>query len=131
MMRFRLKIDPPTATAQMQAKSKIFGALQQYIPEEPLKGPLFMSVIWNFPTNNSNRINGEWMDAKPNINSLQQILKDCMTQAGFLDDDAQVVFEVVQKHLVKYSPCILVNLMTVKEYEEQIWRRADEAETGV
>lgn len=150
MMRFRLKIDPPTATAQMhkvgirngrpyfydppsvmQAKSKIFGALQQYIPEEPLKGPLYFAVSWNFLTKDANKVHGSWRDTKPDTDNLQKLLKDCMTQAGFWEDDAQVVFENVQKIWVKHHPGVYISLMTVNEYEEMLWRNLNEAEAGV
>lgn len=114
-MKFRLKMIPPTTTAQMhkvgvrngkpffydppqvkQTKMKLMAFLAQHVPEKPLTGPLVLQVDWIWPAN-AKHGHLEWRDTKPDTDNLQKLLKDCMTQLGFWEDDAQVVVEAISK----------------------------------
>lgn len=68
-------------------------------PSEKLAGPLHLHVIWCFLTDR--HPDGAWRDTKPDTDNLQKLLKDCMTQVGFWEDDAQVCSELVEKRWVR------------------------------
>ena len=114
-MKFFMKMNPPTATAQekkvavikgrpryydppkvKEAKKQLMGHLMSYRPTEPLTGPLALTVEWRFPKGKSHR-DGEWRVTRPDTDNLQKLLKDCMTKCGYWNDDAQVVCELVRK----------------------------------
>ena len=128
-MNFRLKMIPPTTTAQMHkvgvrngkpyfydppevkdTKQKLMAHLCQHVPDEPMEGPLMLTVDWIWPANAKHKHNS-WRDTKPDTDNLQKLLKDCMTELGFWKDDAQVVVETICKY---YSNdiagiCIILN----------------------
>ena len=114
-MQFFLNINPPTATAQMkqvrvvdgkpmfydpprvkESRRSLSALLSHHRPSIPLEGPISLRVLWLFPKGKTHR-NGEWRITKPDTDNLQKMLKDCMTRAGFWNDDAQVVREIVEK----------------------------------
>lgn len=114
-MEFFVEITPPTATAQEKkvavvrgrpvfydpapvkaAKKMLTMALRPYVPEEPMTGPVELTVVWRFPRGRAHK-DGEWRSTKPDTDNLQKLLKDCMTRVGFWKDDALVVREVVEK----------------------------------
>ena len=122
-IEFFLPMRPPTVTAQerqvavvngkprfyepvkvREAREKLTAALSRAkasgadsFPESlPLEGPLELRVIWLFPRGKKHK-NGEWRSTKPDTDNLQKMLKDCMTEEGFWQDDAQVCREVVEK----------------------------------
>ncbi len=112
---FFMKMNPPTATAQMkkvaivhgkprfyeppkvaQAKRDLMKYLAEFAPDEPWAGAIRLSVTWYFPHGKSHK-DREYRVTKPDTDNLQKMLKDCMTQTGFWKDDAQVVMETVMK----------------------------------
>ena len=114
-MNFFLQLDPPTATAQekqvrvirgkpifydpvpvKEAKNLLTAQLLPNRPDTPLEGPLALAVVWLFPKGKGHK-HGEWRITKPDTDNLQKLLKDCMTRCGFWHDDAQVVWESVEK----------------------------------
>lgn len=78
------------------AKKELTLLLSKHRPEEPLTGPLSLSVTWLFPKGKSHH-HGEWRVTRPDTDNLEKMLKDCMTHCGFWKDDAQVVSEHVEK----------------------------------
>lgn len=134
-VEFRLEIDPPTATAQekqvrvvcghpqfyekpaaKEAKKLLVTELMKYKPEEPLHGPLRLSVDWFFQKRKADKFIGiKLKDTKPDTDNLQKGLKDCMTNVGFWKDDAQVAVEHVSKWWTSGKTGILI---TVEELEE-------------
>lgn len=114
-MRMFLMLDPPTATAQMtkvalvhgkprfykptnvqHAKDILIKHLRPFKPKEPIKGPVELHVLWLFPRGKRHK-HGEWRVTKPDTDNLQKLLKDCMTQLQFWQDDSQVVKEICEK----------------------------------
>jgi len=137
-MQFRLKMKPPTTTAQMhkvgvrngkpyfydppevkKAKADLMAHLSKHVPAAPFDEALFLDVKWLYPLEGKHK-DGEWRITKPDTDNLQKLLKDCMTQMGFWKDDAQVVRETVEKRWVEHSPGIYINIMTAAAYEKQM-----------
>ena len=77
------------------ARQKLMAHLGEHVPEEPFYCGLRLIVKWCFPKGRHQ--NGEYRITKPDTDNLQKLLKDCMTQIGFWDDDAQVASEIVEK----------------------------------
>ena len=83
-----------------RAKANIIAALlARPRPTEKLTGPPHLHTIWCFLTDR--HPDGAWRDTKPDTDNLQKLLKDCMTQVGYWEDDAQVCSELVEKRWVR------------------------------
>lgn len=115
-MQFFLPMkSPPTATHQekkVTAKSgkpryyepdnverarAIFrAALAEHRPLRPLRGPLRMTCRWCFPPTKSHHA-GEWKQTRPDLDNMQKLLNDCLTDLCFWHDDAQVASMLLEK----------------------------------
>ena len=134
-MKFFMKMNPPTCTAQMkkiavvhgrpviyettaikEAKKLLCTALTPQKPEAPLTGALMLKVVWMFPKGKTHKA-GTWRVTRPDTDNLEKLLKDCMTKCGFWKDDAQVAKEICEK---KWSdePCgIEIEIQKLEEDE--------------
>lgn len=114
-MKMFLLMNPPTVTAQeskvavvrnkpiiykpekiKQAKKEIIKHLMPFKPKEPMQGPIELKVVWLFPRGRRHK-HFEWRTTRPDTDNLEKLLKDCMTEVGFWEDDALVVSETVYK----------------------------------
>lgn len=77
------------------ARQKLTAYLAKHKPEEKMAGGLRLLVKWCFPRGTHR--DGEYRITRPDTDNLQKLLKDCMTQVGFWNDDAQVASEIVEK----------------------------------
>lgn len=143
-MRFKLKIIPPTATAQQKGEQIIGGrihhykkknvqqaeailrdALMPYLPAEPIVDkPIRLSVLWMFPYPKSARKHkpghSRWKITRPDTDNLNKLLKDVMTDMGFWKDDALISLENIQK-IYDDEPGIRISITTMEmdfEYDE-------------
>ena len=120
-MKFKLKMIPPTATAQQKgerviggyvhhykkknvadAEARLRDALLPYIPDEPITGkPIRLDVAWLFPYPKSARKHkagyNRWKITRPDTDNLNKLLKDVMTDMGFWKDDALICVETIRK----------------------------------
>lgn len=115
-LEFFMAMDPPTATDQEHqvmmrngkpvfysparvraARLKLIGHLGQHVPDEKLCGPLELVTKWCFQPHNKMQHHGDYRISKPDTDNLQKMLKDCMTQCGFWEDDALVCREITEK----------------------------------
>lgn len=111
---FFLEGNPPTVTHQEKkvrvvngrprfyepealksARATFAAQLRHHCPAAPLQGPVRLYVRWQFPRGRHK--DGAWKTTRPDTDNLQKLLKDCMTDAGFWKDDAQVVEEECRK----------------------------------
>ncbi len=131
-MEFYLDINPPTVTAQehkvrvnrgrpmfynttrlQQAKAVFESLLMRYRPQQPLDGPVALTVDWFFFT--GSRKDGEWRITRPDTDNLQKLLKDCMTRTGFWKDDSQVCVEMISKRWVRTKPGIGIKVVSLND----------------
>ena len=120
-MNFKLKMIPPTATAQQKGERVINGyvhhykkknvaaaeailrdALLPYVPAEPITDrPIFLIVNWLFPFPKSAKKlkpgYTRWKITRPDTDNLNKLLKDVMTDMGFWKDDALICSEIITK----------------------------------
>lgn len=120
-MRFKLKMIPPTATAQQkgervvggyihhykkknvaQAEAILRDALLPYVPKQPIEGkPVMLKVLWEFPYPKSAKkhLPGHCRNkiTRPDTDNLNKLLKDVMTDMGFWKDDALISYECIWK----------------------------------
>ena len=114
LAEFFMSMEPPAVTAQERqvqakagrpifyeparlrdARAKLLSHLAGHRPDEPFKGALQLVCRWCF--SKGRHRDGEYRTSRPDTDNLQKLLKDCMTQAGFWKDDAQVVSELCEK----------------------------------
>ena len=129
---FFLPMKPPTVTHQEKAvhvvngkpvyyepdklkaaRSKLMAYLGQHAPVVPLQGAIRLGVKWCFPVTGKHR-DGEWKTTRPDTDNIQKLLKDCMTDLGYWNDDAQVASEIVEKFWAKV-PGIYVNVLELED----------------
>ena len=120
-MKFKLKMIPPTATAQQkgervvggyihhykkknvaQAEAILRDALLPYVPAEPIENRAIMfGVVWLFPYPKSAKKHKpgteRWKITRPDTDNLNKLLKDVMTDMGFWKDDALISLEMIKK----------------------------------
>lgn len=129
-VKFFLPMIPPTVTHQEKAvrvvkgkpqfyepsrlkaaRQKLLAAVAQHRPETPATGPVNLVVTWCFPLDRAGRHkHGDPKVTKPDTDNLQKLLKDCMTEAGFWKDDAQVYMEQIGKFWSD-TPGIYIHLL--------------------
>lgn len=133
IFKFGLLMDPPTTTAQMhkvgvrngrpyfydppevkKTKSKLLAYLAAHRPKEKLKGALRLKTQWMYQIKGDHK-HGEYRISKPDTDNLQKLLKDCMTELGFWEDDAQVAEEHVAKIWVENYPGIFIEVEELNE----------------
>ena len=136
-MTFKLKMIPPTATAQQKGERVIGGyihhykkknveaaerilldALLPYVPAEPIEGQAIrLDVLWEFPYTKSakkhQRGADRWKITRPDTDNLNKLLKDVMTDMGFWKDDALICREMICKFYSE-EPGILINIETME-----------------
>mgnify|MGYP002521934269 FL=1 len=120
-MNFKLKMIPPTATAQQKgeciragyihhykkknvaaAEAILRDALLPYVPVEPITDkPIMLRVLWEFPYPKSSKKHqpGYCRNkiTRPDTDNLNKMLKDVMTDMGFWKDDALICTECIWK----------------------------------
>ena len=120
-MRFKLKMIPPTATAQQkgervvggyihhykkknvaQAEAILRDALLPYVPAEPITDqPIIFEAMWEFPYPKSAKKHRpgykRWKITRPDTDNMNKLLKDVMTDRGFWKDDALICLEQIWK----------------------------------
>lgn len=135
-MKMFLMLDPPTTTAQMKkigivhgkpyvytpenvkkAKDEIIKHLAPLRPKSPLLGPLELRVNWLFDKGKRHK-HLEWRVTKPDTDNLEKLLKDCMTELGFWEDDAQVVKEYVDKIWSSDPVGIAIEIIELDKFKE-------------
>lgn len=134
-MHFFLSMDPPTKTQQehrigkrkdgstyiyedrslKEARTKLRHALLRVVPEEPMSGPIRLTVKWLFERGRHQ--DGEYKITKPDTDNLNKMLKDVMTQLDFWHDDAQVASEIIEKFWAEH-PGIYVNIESLEGKNE-------------
>ena len=131
-MRFKLKMIPPTATAQQKGERVVGGyihhykkknvaaaeailrdALLPYVPAEPITDkPILLNVVWMFPYPKSAKKHKpgteRWKITRPDTDNLNKMLKDVMTDMGFWKDDALICTECILK-MYSDEPGILID----------------------
>ena len=136
-MKFFLMLDPPTVTAQekkiaiihgkpriyeptnvAEAKHELKRHLKPFIPKSPLTGPLKLTVSWLFLKGTKHK-HMEYRITKPDLDNLEKLLKDCMTQLHFWEDDAQVVVEHVEKVWSDEPTGISIEIKELPKYKEE------------
>ena len=141
-MGFKLKMIPPTATAQQKgecvragyihhykkknvaaAEAVLRDALLPYVPEAPIEDKAIrFSTCWMFPYPKSAKKHkpgfDRWKITRPDADNLNKMLKDVMTDMGFWKDDALICEELVRK-VYSDEPGIEISICVFREMD--IW----------
>lgn len=111
---FFMRMIPPTTTHQQKkvteknstiyfyepeklkaARQKLMAYLSQHVPDKTYNCGIRVIVKWCFPTTKKYK-NGMYKITKPDIDNLQKLLYDCMSDLKFWKDD-QLVASVVHE----------------------------------
>ena len=105
-------------------KAKVTAAQNEYIarllphrPQEPIKGPVRMTVKFLFKANTKKQ-HGKPKTTRPDTDNMVKLLKDCMTKCGCWGDDSQVFDERVVKNW-SLNPGIEIWIWWGEEAEER------------
>ena len=136
-IKFKLKMIPPTATAQQKGERVVGGHIQHYkkknvaaaeailrdallpyVPEAPVEGePIRLLTLWMFPYPKSAKKHkpgaDRWKITRPDTDNLNKMLKDVMTDMGFWKDDALICIEQVWK-VYSDEPGIWISMNTME-----------------
>ena len=88
------------------ARNQLLAALMPHRPKEPLKGSITLYTQWRFKARTKKQ-DGTPKTTKPDTDNMIKLLKDCMTQCGFWEDDAQIWCETTEK-IWSNDPGILI-----------------------
>lgn len=129
-MTFFLPCEPPTVTEQMhryggrrkngqvivyrdarltEARELFLRLLKPHAPKAPIEGPVFLACDWYWHTDKPER-DGQWKTTRPDTDNAMKLFRDCMTEAGFWKDDAQIAVEHVSKIWAAQGCGILVEV---------------------
>ena len=115
IMEFMMQMIPPTVTHQEKqvtvrhgkpvfyepaelrdARAKLMAHLGTHRPSNPYTGPVELVAVWFFPSSQGHA-NGTYRSIRPDLDNMQKLLKDCMTDTGYWLDDCLVVREISEK----------------------------------
>lgn len=89
-------------------------SMERYKPKEPMHGPVTLSVEYLFPypkgTPKYRQIEGAPMVQRPDVDNIQKLLQDVMTEMGFWDDDSQIWKLTLIKKRTIIEPMIKVSI---------------------
>ena len=139
MIRVKLDIVPPTATAQQKGvfvrnghahfftKQKVRDAedflaalLAPHAPAEPLRGPVYFQARWCFPYRKSEpkRVTNAGREiahtVRPDLDNLEKSLLDVLTRLRYMEDDSQIFLKSTAKVLGP-KPYLAIALKTEAE----------------
>lgn len=131
-MRILIEEEPPRTTHQSGTKIGPRGTyksanlkkaeqyfrkhLKDYVPDEPLTGPIKLATTWKYKTKTKKQ-DMTWKETKPDTDNLPKTLKDIMTELGFWGDDAIVTYETIKK-IWSTSPGLEIEIETLEERME-------------
>ncbi|SDR82617.1 Holliday junction resolvase RusA (prophage-encoded endonuclease) [Paenibacillaceae bacterium GAS479] len=78
------------------ARAKLMAHLGQHVPERAYTKPVRLYVKWCYPVK-GNYTDGQYKHTKPDLDNIQKLLQDVMTDLNFWKDDAQVVSLIAEK----------------------------------
>ena len=83
--------------------------------EWPLTGPVKLSVSFSLPRPPSAPRSRLWPEKKPDLDKLVRAIGDSLTQAGAIQDDAQIVLLVADKSYG--TPAVQIDIWPMKRLE--------------
>ena len=131
ILNFTLDFPPPKATHQQKgerivgrgknafihhyekknvrdARALFMAYLAQYAPKAPIAGPVRLVTIWGYKAQRK-KDHLEPKTTRPDTDNIIKLLKDCMTAAGFWEDDSQVFDDRIIKRWTT-TPGIIVSV---------------------
>lgn len=84
-------------TRLQRARDRMIQEMMRFAPDQPLKGPLQLQVVWYFGTKDKKKIRAIWKTTRPDTDNMLKGLKDCLAECGYCEDDAQIAHEILTK----------------------------------
>ena len=128
IMQIRLDIDPrDISTAQQrrwtrtgrtympaavkQTHARYMDALAEYVPDEPMTGPLRVTCTIIYQARKRSE-SGQYRTMRPDLDNLFKGLADCITRSGIWKDDSQVAdLRIIKRYALEgEEPGIIVDV---------------------
>lgn len=90
--RYAVYMSPKIA----EARAELLQYLRAEAPEEPWAIPVALRVMWWFGTDDMDKAYTS-KTTRPDLDNLEKMLLDCMTESGFWKDDSLVVMKTTGK----------------------------------
>ena len=94
-------------------------SMEKHRPNDPMHGPIALSVEYLFPypkgTPKCRQIEGAPMVQRPDVDNIQKLFQDVMTEMGFWDDDSQIWKLTLVKRRTVIEPMIKVSVWQTGE----------------
>lgn len=86
-------------------------------PPEPMTGNLNAIMIFRMPRPKNDKSGSWWMNKRPDIDNIYKAVSDAMQDAGWIEDDGQIVRAQVTKRYPMPSemPGCLIRVEKIKE----------------
>jgi len=115
------------ASKEVRREAQIMELLAEHKPDEPLTGPVILSVIaylpipkswpqWKRDAANQDIIRHK---SKPDLDNLLKFIMDCMTQMNFWGDDSQICEFGITKKQYSISPRWVISISEFFEPENK------------
>ena len=78
-----------------EARSLFMSVLFDHVPEVEFKGPIRLMIKWCYKKPGVK--SESWKTTKPDLDNLNKLVQDCMTQLGYWNDDAQISSLIIEK----------------------------------
>lgn len=79
-----------------EARAKFMSLLAKHVPTNPIKGPVRLTVKWLYPKT-KNSLDGQYKATKPDIDNIQKLLLDVMSDLGYWVNDSRIASMIVEK----------------------------------
>ena len=80
----------------IQARAKYMAHFSHFAPKTPLRGCVRLTIKWCFPLKDGT-YNGQYKGTKPDLDNMEKLLLDCLTDLGFWEDDNKVASKISEK----------------------------------
>lgn len=94
-------------------------SMSAFVPKVPFSGPVFLSVKYSFSypkgTPRIRMTEGAPMVQRPDVDNIQKLVQDVMTECGFWNDDSQIWKLTLVKERVVSDPKIQIAIWQTGE----------------
>ena len=104
-----VQYEPPALVA---ARGKLMAHLAKHRPSQKMGGPLRVVVKWLF-YNKQKKRHGQYKETIPDLDNMEKLLFDVMTNLGYWHDDAQICSKITEKLWTCETPGLWISIKLI------------------